>query len=285
MRLLVRQHDGNEIDIDLATAVEWIRDGRLAPDSSVFDAATNRWRRADTLASLEQAFEAAVVEEKTEPLRAVAATAHEFADLLLKLAFGAIAVTVPMMLGLILGGFVLIGAVTHSAESFMVVVSALALIVVTPYVASVFQRRLDEDAYAKTYGAALKRTGHAVEPMRTALVAFAIHRGKYQLLSISLILASALIHYFAVQSDISSTRFTMTLGIAIALLMILRGHLLERRIANGLFGTNAYEARELIEFVLQKARRNNISGLGSQPFVIPSEQVAFLVDHEPQEQS
>lgn len=280
MRFLVRQHDGKEIDIDLATAIEWIRDGRLAPDSSVFDAPTSRWRRADTLASLEQAFEAAAVQKMREPPVAAAATAHEFADLLLKLVFGAIAVTVPMTLGLILGGFVLIGAVTHSAESFMVTVSALALMVVTPNVVSILERRLNEDAYARTYGAALKRTG-----LRTALAAFAIHRGKYQLLSTSLILGSALVHYFAVQSDTSSTRFTMILGIAIALLMILRGYLLEWRIANGLFGTNAYEARELIEFVLHKGRLNNISGLGSHPFAVPSEQVALVADHEPQVQS
>ena len=286
MEFLVRQHDGTEVDIDLATAVEWIRSGQLAADSSVFDPATNRWRRADTLPSLEPAFEEASVEVIQEQPRVAAPTAHEFADLALKLGCGAVAVTVPMILGLLLGGFVLLGSVEHSAESLFVAITAIALMVMTPYVVSILTRRLEEDAYTKNYGAALRKAGSTAEPMRTAITAFSIHRSRYQLITTLLLLAAALIHFFLLRSDPTSSRFVVALVIAAVLLMILRGYLLDWRIANGLFGTNAHEARELIEFVLHKGSPGNISGLGTRPFVVYEESDAsVLVRPEPQVQS
>jgi hypothetical protein len=284
MRILVRQHNGTETDIDLATAVEWIRGGQLTPDSSVFDPGVNRWRRADTLVDLEEAFEAAAVEEKKEALSSVSATPYEFVDLILKLIYGAIAVVVPSVLGLILLALAISRDVTLSAESFMAALGAVALIVTTPYLTSVLSRRMTEDAYARTYGLALRKTGQTAEPIRTAVAAFAIHRNRYQLLTTALILISALIHFFMARSDQASSRFTAVLALVSVLLMILRGYILEWRIANGLFGTTSDEARELIEFVLHNARSNNISGLGAKPFVMGEEQSISIGTYEPQVQ-
>ena len=279
MRVFVRKPDGAEVEIDLATAVEWIRSGELARDSPVLDPKSKKWRRADVIPILETAFEE-TSKETAEPVIRVSASAHEFLDLFFKLIFGAIAVAIPMALVAALLLLLVVAASKPGGSSLMVVLSALTLLVMTPYLGSVLFRRINEDAYSRAYGTALRRAGHTAEPVRTAITAFAIHRSRYQLLTSSAVLLGALLYYYAVRADRASGQFAVVFSLITVLLLIARGYILEWRIARGLFGANAYEARELIEFVLNKSRKGgNISGLGNQPLVL-SEPQAIIIGHQ-----